>query len=225
MGLLAIGQLERIRMMNYRWDHVSEQSKKALSRHFFHSVVVDTNLTGVDSLYIFKGSTELDLTFEGTIDKSSQFTIMAPPPGPSLVKLRLKGYTDPMLQSPVHHLHRDVPLCDQQVAKSLDCCTLSEYIPPPQGHFGFPPPFLEPLNVLHGVRGIVPTHPTLNISRLCSIQLSLTKGDTSDPGTLKWWVDNLKGATDTRMEKTLLDVKLYTHQLHPLAVQTMSSLI
>ncbi|KAK0430675.1 hypothetical protein EV421DRAFT_1912619 [Armillaria borealis] len=218
MSLLPVGQLEGLKMMKYHWDNISESSKETLSWHSFRSVVLDTNLvTDVDSLYtVFKGSTDLDLSFEGIIGELSQFTTMAPPAaGPSLVKLRLEGYSDPILQSIIDT--RTYPFAVNNlrslsiIIQHLGTVDLLKDI------LDLPLPSLEHLSVMHRVRGIVPTHPTLNISRLRSINVSLVEGDTSDPETLKWWVENLKGAMDTSMEKIVLDVYLSKYQLRPLA--------
>ncbi|SJL18049.1 uncharacterized protein ARMOST_21620 [Armillaria ostoyae] len=215
MSLLPVGQLKGLKMMKYHWDNISESSKEALSRHSFRSVILDTNLvTDVDSLYtVFKGSTELDLSFEGIIGESSLFTTMAPPvAGPSLVKLRLEGYSDPILQSIVDT--RTYPFSVNNlrslsiIIQHLGTVNLLKDI------LDLPLPSLEHLNIVYRM---VPTRPTLNILQLRSIELSLVEGDTSDPETLKWWVENLKGATDTSMEKIILDVYLSKYQLWPLA--------
>ncbi|PBK60399.1 hypothetical protein ARMSODRAFT_1026589 [Armillaria solidipes] len=218
MSLLPVGQLEGLKMMKYHWDNISESSKEVLSRHSFCSVVLDTNLiTDVDSLYtVFKGSMELDLSFEGIIGELSQFTTMAPPAaGPSLVKLCLEGYSDPILQSIIDTWTYPFAVNNLRslsiIIQHLGTVDLLKDI------LDLPLPSLEHLNIVHHVQGIVPTHPTLNISRLHSIDVSLVEGDTSDPETLKWWVENLKGAMDTSMEKIVLDVYLSKYQLWPFA--------
>ncbi len=235
MSLLPIGQLEGLKMVKYHWDNISESSKAALSRHSFRSVVLDTNLvTDVDSLYtVFKGSTELDLSFEGVIGESSQFTTKAPPAsGPSLVKLRLEGYCDPILQSIV-----DTQTYPFSVNNLRSLSIIIQHLPTVEllkGILDLPLSSLEHLNAAHHIGGewdltycqyeadillgsMLSTHPTLNISRLRSIDVLLVERDTSDPETLKWWVENLKGATDASMEKIVLDVYLSKYQLRPLA--------